>query len=263
MAPIASNLLVLFVIWARHVVAQTCSSPGPLMLPITDLRVNPGVRDSFMKGIPAKIGTPPQDIVILPRASTSFSKANDVIAAVGALQEITTPGTEIGVKRLASTSLAGTERITLGTSNLTTLPIGIPSLRWDNGYTTLHTLCLGSNSTYLNALVQAGQIPSRVWSLFWGRMWTGVGAVDGSLFLGGYGREKVIGHNFTQPLDYSEDTGCWTCMKVTVSNLFVNFRNGTDVSIMTRNSAVQCCIVPHRQLLWEAPDSSTSPSGNF
>lgn len=42
-------------------------------------------------------------------------------------------------------------------------------------------------------------------------------------------------------------------MKVTVNNLFVNFRNGSDFSIMPRNSAVQCCIVPQRQLLWEAP----------
>lgn len=117
----------------------------------------------------------------------------------------------------------------------------------------MHALGLGSNSTYLNALVQTGQIPSRVWSLFWGRMWTDVGAMDGSLVLGGYDREKVIGRNFTQPLDYSEETGCWTGMKVTVNNLFVNFRNGSDFSIMPRNSAVQCCIVPQRQLLWEAP----------
>jgi len=42
-------------------------------------------------------------------------------------------------------------------------------------------------------------------------------------------------------------------MKVTVWNLFVNFRNRTDLSIMPRNSAIQCCIVPQRQLLWEAP----------
>jgi len=42
-------------------------------------------------------------------------------------------------------------------------------------------------------------------------------------------------------------------MKVTVWNLFVNFRNRTDLSIMPRNSAIQCCIVPQLQLLWEAP----------
>lgn len=173
--------------------------------------------------------------------------------AGGAAQEITTSGTEQGVTKLLSTSLAGTDDLEVGLSSRLRLPIGIPRLRWDHGYTTLHALGLGSNSTYLNALVQAGQIPSRVWSIFWGRMWTETGAMDGSVVLGGYDSDKVIGRNYTQPLDYSEETGCWTGMKVTVSNVFVNFRNGTDVSVMPRNSAVQCCIVPQRQLLWEAP----------
>lgn len=282
--------LFLVALRAGHAAAAACGSAEPLVFPITDIQVDPTVRDSFMKGIPAKIGNPPQSIVMLPwsdlnntyiydeqsdcdpsiifndeickvrrggpfieTASTSFSKATDLIAAGGASQEITTPGTEIGVRKLVLSSLAGNEQITLGSSNSTTLPIGIPRLRWDNGYTTLHALGLGSNSTYLNALVRAGQIPSRAWSLFWGRMWTDVGGMDGSLVLGGYDREKVIGRNFTQTLDYSEETGCWTGMKVTVANVFVNFRNGTDVGIMPRNGAIQCCIVPHRQLLWEAP----------
>lgn len=187
--------------------------------------------------------------------SSSFVKASDIVSAGGASQEITTTGTEIGVKKLLSTSLAGTDSLTVASSDSLTLPIGIPRLRWDNGYTTLHALGLGSDSTFLNGLVKAGQIPSRVWSIFWGRMWTDVGAMDGQVVLGGYDQDKVIGRNFTQPLDYSEETGCWTGMKVTVSNLLVNFRNGTDFSIMPRNSAVQTCIVPHRQLLLEAPGS--------
>ncbi|KAK0755095.1 aspartic peptidase domain-containing protein [Schizothecium vesticola] len=273
-------------VWASSVLGQEC---GPVAFPITDVRTDLAAANSFMRGIPAKIGTPPQDIVMLPWAelnntyiydeqsdcdpsiifneqickvrrggyfietdSTSFSKTSDLISAGGASQEITTTGTEIGVKRLISTSLAGRDRLDVG-SGFVNIPLGIPRLRWDNGYTTLHALGLGSNSTYLNALVQAGQIPSRVWSLFWGRMWTDFDAMDGSLVLGGYDREKVIGRNFTQPLDYSEETGCWTGMKVTVNSLLVNFRNGSDFSIMPRNSAVQCCIVPQRQLLWEAP----------
>jgi hypothetical protein len=58
--------------------------------------------------------------------STSFSKATDLIAAGGASQEITTPGTEIGVRKLVLSSFAGNEQITLGNNNSTTLPIGIP-----------------------------------------------------------------------------------------------------------------------------------------
>lgn len=190
--------------------------------------------------------------------SSTWQKASteprDLISAGGAPQEITTAGTEAGVKDLVSTSSSGTERLAVGTAKDVTLPIGIPRQPWDKGYTILHPLGLGSNSTYLSALVKAGQIPSRVWSIFWGRMWTGNADVDGQVVLGGYDQEKVIGRNFTQPLDYSEQTGCWTGMKVTVSDIIINFRNGTDFGIMTPNSALQVCIVPHRQLLLEAPN---------
>jgi hypothetical protein len=185
--------------------------------------------------------------------STSFSKSSDIISAGGASQEISFRGAELGVAKLISTSVGGSDRIAVSNASPATLPIGIPRLRWDNGYTTLHALGLGSNSTYLNAMLQAGQIPSRVWSIFWGRVYTETGAMDGSVVLGGYDREKVTGRNLTQALDYGETSGCWTGMKVTVSDLLVNFRNGTDVSIMPRNSALNFCIVPQRQLLLEAP----------
>ncbi|KAK4157077.1 aspartic peptidase domain-containing protein [Chaetomidium leptoderma] len=246
-----------------------------------------------MRGIPVKVGTPLQSIVMLPwpdfnntyiydeeaycdpsiiwnnkiceirrggyfleTESTSFTKSSDLVAAGGAGQELAVRGSELGVAKLLSTSLGGTDLLSAGSSgNLTSMPLGIPRMRWDNGYSILHALGLGSNSTYLNSLVHAGQIPSRVWSMFWGRTWTGAKTdIDGVLVLGGYDKEKVIGRNMTQLLDYSQETGCWTGMKVTVSDVFVNFRNGTDVSIMPRSSAAQCCIVPQRQLLWEAPD---------
>ena len=73
------------------------------------------------------------------------------------------------------------------------------------------------------------------------------------LVLGGYDREKVIGPNFPQRLDYSEARGCWTGMMATVVNLQVNFRNGSAVSMMPPNLQVPSCIVPQRQLLWEGP----------
>lgn len=163
---------------------------------------------------------------------------------------------EKGVAKLLSTSLAGTERLDVGSiENFTTMPIGIPRFRWDHGYTQAHALGLGANSTLLNALVEAGRIPSRVWSIFWGRMWTGRDAtdLDGSLVLGGYDQEKIIGSNVTLPLDYSDETGCSTGMMVTVSDVLVNFRNGSDHSVMGRSSGVKCCIVPQRQLVWEGP----------
>ncbi|CAM1510624.1 Fc.00g009590.m01.CDS01 [Cosmosporella sp. VM-42] len=189
-------------------------------------------------------------------ASKTFEKADDIAAAGGARTEVTYEGSEIGIKKLISTSLAGTDTLVLnGSDSLTYFPIGIPRLRWDSGYTMLHALGLGSNSTYLNALQSAGDLPSRVWSIFWGRMWID-NPIDGSVVLGGYDEEKVIGKNYTAPLDYDDYTGtggCWTGMKVIVSDIRLNFRDGSDESIFPSSTALPVCLVPQRQLLLEAP----------
>ncbi|KAK0721265.1 aspartic peptidase domain-containing protein [Apiosordaria backusii] len=290
--PITSTFV--FTTWIGRVLSAGCDPVPPLALPITDIKISSSIANSFMRGIPVNIGTPPQSIVVLPwpdlnntsiydeqsncdssiiwndqiceirrggyfleTESTTFTMSADLIAAGGTPNELNTPGIELGVSKLLSTSLAGTETLTTG-PNITkalTIPIGIPRLRWDNGYTMLHAMGMGSNSTFLHALVAAGQISSRVWSIWWGRMWTETNAMDGSLVLGGYDKEKVTGRNVTLPLDYTPQSGCWTGMKVTVSNLMINFRNGTDVGILPRNSALQFCIVPQRQLLMEAPNS--------
>ena len=67
MSSMTSLLLVstLLAAWALHVRA-TRGSGAPIALPITDVQVVPSISDSLMKGIPAKIGTPPQNIVLLP-----------------------------------------------------------------------------------------------------------------------------------------------------------------------------------------------------
>jgi hypothetical protein len=49
----------------------TCASPcdtEPLSLPIRDVQILPNVKNSLMTGIPAKIGSPEQNIVLLPWA---------------------------------------------------------------------------------------------------------------------------------------------------------------------------------------------------
>lgn len=178
-----------------------------------------------------------------------------MVAAGGASQEITgVTGEETGIASLLSTSADGAETLTVGSTNLSGYPIGIPRLNWDHGYTTLHALGLGSNSTYLNSLVQAGQIASRVWSIFWGRMWVD-DWLNGSIVLGGYDSELVSGNNYTQALDYSNTTGCWTGMKVTITGITLNTRDGQDLSLLPLNTALPVCIVPQRQLLIEAPQS--------
>lgn len=45
--------------------ASACDDE-PLSFPITDVQVDPKVADSFIKGIPAQIGNPPQNIVLMP-----------------------------------------------------------------------------------------------------------------------------------------------------------------------------------------------------
>lgn len=42
-------------------------------------------------------------------------------------------------------------------------------------------------------------------------------------------------------------------MKVVVSDIKLNFPDGEDVSFYPTNYALPACIVPHRQLLIEAP----------
>ncbi|ROV96865.1 hypothetical protein VPNG_09261 [Cytospora leucostoma] len=262
---------------------------GPISVPLKDTQVLPDVNGSYMIGLSTQVGSPPQDILMLPwaelnntwiydyepycddtvlwndlmcqvrrgnffyeNASSTYDEETSMVAAGGASNETNDEGAETGIPDLLSESLDGTDTIAVGSLNLTTFPLGIPRLEWDHGYTTLHALGLGSNSTFLNSLVQAGSIASRVWSIFWGRMWVD-DWVDGSVVFGGYNSELVSGENHTQALDYSDDTGCWTGMKVVVSDIKLNSLNGEDVSIFPNNYALPACIVPHRQLLIEAP----------
>jgi len=301
MALLILHILLCIITAAGQSSAVECSPAKAVALPIKDVLVDPSIADSFMRGIPARIGSPPQPIVLLPwpelnntwiydghagcdpvlglsettcrvrrgayfssDTSQSFKKTNDVVIAGGSANEITTLGTEVDVGRLVSTSLGGTDVFAVGDDGdnsqqavVNSMPLGVPRLNWDHGYTTLHTLGLGSDSVYLNALVKAGKIPSRVWSLFWGRT-AGPNQIDGSIVLGGYDREKVVGQNYTQRLDYSEATGCWTGMKITVSGIEANFVNGANKNIIDKDQPLSVCLVPQRQHLLEAPLSVQS-----
>lgn len=185
-------------------------------------------------------------------ASSTFRKETDIAAAGGAGQETNVTGSEVGIPSLISTSLIGVDGLGLEESNLTNFPMGIPRMNWDHGYTILHAMGMGSNSTVLNRLVETGQTASRVWSIFWGRMWND-DPMDGSVVLGGYDSMKVIGQNYTHALDYSNITGCWTGMKITITGIDLVDRTGSTTSILPPSMTVDVCIVPQRQLLMEAP----------
>ncbi|KAI0444574.1 aspartic peptidase domain-containing protein [Xylaria telfairii] len=274
--------------------ATPCEEIKPLAFPITDVQILPNDPESLTKGIPAGVGTPGQNIVFLPWPelnntwiydeqpfcdpsiifndvicrvrrgnlysegnSSSYQKTEDIPSAGGAPVETQGEGAELGIGKLLGTSVAVQDSLNIGSVKIAKpYPFGVPRLSWDHGYTISHALGLGSNSTLLNILVQTNQIGSRVWSIFWGRMWVDPeDAIDGSLVLGGYDTQKIIGKNYTQPLDYSDTTGCWTGMKVQVSSVKLNILNGDEVELLPQNTIVDTCIVPQRQLLLEGPEA--------
>lgn len=119
------------------------------------------------------------------------------------------------------------------------LPIGIPREQWDYGYSFLHPLGMGPNSTYLNALYNANMIRSRVWSFFYGRWWNS-NPINGSMVIGGYDEALIVGMKYTAPLDYSGD--CFTGVKMNVLDITLNFRNGTNAKLLS--SETPACIIP-------------------
>lgn len=189
----------------------------------------------------------------LPGESTSWSNKQDVRAAGGGAVETQGIGAELGISKLVDSSPGGTDTLDVGSNgNLSNYPVGLPNFKWDFGYSTLHALGLGQNSTYLNALLASNQIGARVWSMWWGRTWLTSTPMNGSIVLGGYDRKKVAGDNHTQALDFSA-TGCWTGMRVTITDIRLNFRDGTDRTLFKPNTVLQCCIAPQNQLLLAAP----------
>ena len=60
-------LLCLGLSFCATALAVSCSSK-PFALPITDVQVEANLTNSFMYGIPVQIGSPVQDIVMLPWA---------------------------------------------------------------------------------------------------------------------------------------------------------------------------------------------------
>ena len=108
-----------------------------------------------------------------------------------------------------------------------------------------NTLGLGRNSTLLSALVSAGTIATRTFSLFQG--WTGAQAqyqTDGSLILGGYDSAKITGNNVTLP--FAVDDSCIGGLVISVTDINMNLRNGSNISIIgkSQGSAMRACIEP-------------------
>ncbi|KAI0893467.1 acid protease [Annulohypoxylon nitens] len=292
-----STLLLRVIGLVVNVYATRCDEMTPLSIPIKEFSVSNGfANDSYMEGIAASVGTIPQDIVLLPwpelnntwlydqgfcdsihiqdfagcqahrghyyleSISTTWMKAGDVVAAGGAPIEVGTQE-EAGIGQLVASSLGGVDVFSLNTSNFSiAFPIGIPTMNWDDGATMLHAMGLGKNSTIINALFDAGLIGSRVWSIFWGRLWADIdgSTIPGSIVFGGYDQQKTIGKGYTHSLDFSEDSGCRTGMRVYITKLTLHSTNVSNAELLEPTTQIIACIVPQHQLLLDGPASVSS-----
>lgn len=116
-------------------------------------------------------------------------------------------------------------------------------------------LGLGLKSSVLNTLYTTGKIASRSWSMFWGRTGgTEDTQLDGNFLLGGYDRAKTTGQNYTRALTPA-DSSCTTKMLVTITDIQINFPNGTDASLFgsSQSAAMTACIVPEYPVLMTLP----------
>lgn len=136
--------------------------------------------------------------------------------------------------------LIGIETIRIGSSlPLSNFPVILsPSLLGGQ-----NILGLARNSTLLNRLSSDGLIASRAWGYYQG--WTGAETqhqLDGSLVLGGYDEAKTIGKNAS--FFFGGEGTCNSGLSFTISDIKMNFLNGTHVSIIdpSPGSAMGACL---------------------
>lgn len=73
--------------------------------------------------------------------------------------------------------------------------------------------------------------------------------IDGSLVLGGYNKAKVItNNNMTETFNYTQ---CPTSLLTSLTDVILNFRNGTNTSLWTNSTLLvtAVCIWPSRPML--------------
>lgn len=122
-------------------------------------------------------------------------------------------------------------------------------------YDPLNIIGMSAGSLFLNTLYQAGKIASRSFGYFWGL--DGASArdqMDGSFVVGGYDRAKTIGSPYTGTI--SSQPNCPSGLLVTIRDIVLNFRNGTDQSIFPSDNggtALLACVYPELPVLMDMP----------
>ncbi|CAD6441237.1 83daef0f-924e-4d40-95f0-5487f05f15bb [Sclerotinia trifoliorum] len=261
-------------IFLARLVSATCTVP-PIPVRIGNVTLSTG---ETARGLDLSVGNPEQHFAFLPQwplnnsfiygsdgfCGSSWSSAACTTFRGGSYDEFASKSRGVPADNSYPSDASLYPALTMVSDNITlssnvsilNFPIGIPKADWgEQGYYPQMAIGLGANSTILNTLYSSGQIASRTWSMFWGR--TGATAatqLDGGFVFGGYDRAKVVGANYTRSLTYSRPS-CFSGMLVTITNMVLNFPNGTDASIFggIESDAIQACIEPSYPVLLTVP----------
>ncbi|RMZ69329.1 aspartic-type endopeptidase [Pyrenophora seminiperda CCB06] len=142
--------------------------------------------------------------------------------------------------------IADTLRFGTNTS-LSSFRFGVPQQDLNQAFANQSQLGLGRNSSFLRALVSAGDIGTKAYSIFWELVG---GPTEkqtwGSLVLGGLDRSLIADQNDNFTASLYQGGRCGTGMVVAISDILLNWPNGTDMSIFmgSQSAAIQACISP-------------------
>ncbi|KAF7897927.1 uncharacterized protein EAF01_008893 [Botrytis porri] len=274
----AGRLQLMIKIWLLILHASlssaACSVP-PIPIRIGNVTLSTG---EIARGLDLSVGNPEQHFAFLPQwplnnsfiygtdgfCGSSWSTAACTTFRGGSYNEFASKSRGVPATNAYPSDASPYPQLTMVSDNITLssnvsmldFPIGIPKADWgEQSYYPQMAIGLGTNSTILNTLYSSGQIASRTWSMFWGRTGaTSATQLDGGFVFGGYDRAKVTGANYTRSLTYSK-TSCFSGMLVTITNMVLNFPNGTDASIFggIESDAIQACIEPSYPVLLTIP----------
>ncbi|KAJ4415386.1 hypothetical protein N0V82_007381 [Gnomoniopsis sp. IMI 355080] len=275
--------VLFYLAWAVVVRAQSTSStasacvPSPKSVEIRNVSIANSPDNAVARGIAISIGTPAQDFAFMPYSFVFDARNNcgyggnfpDVsnaacitwrggayLASASKTVQRSTNYTVTDPSPYPSTS-AYSDLWTVGDEiALSTYSFGVPVNDWgEQYYTPQNLLGLGSQSTFLNDLKEAGIIGSRTWSIFWGLDGASVDAnTNGSMVFGGYDKNKVYGANYTAKLNY---TNCKWGIQAELSAFSMVDTGGTVTSMSAGDTDITeplfACIDPAEPGMFNIP----------
>ncbi|KAJ3534674.1 hypothetical protein NM208_g7443 [Fusarium decemcellulare] len=245
--------------------------PSPLALPIENVTLHSGY---VRRGVAISVGEPAQKLSFIPRWNnnntfiygpkcgqpSTFTRAecNTWRGGLYEPKNSTIDGTlkkdylPVSENWASNTYNMFTSTLRLGDAfTLKDFPMAQPvdPDGWGLlGYSPQHILGMGPDSTLLSSLRNAGRIASKSVGYYWGPdSADSKGDAPGSFVLGGYDRAKTYGDG--HQIEYTLGrVDCLSKMMVSISDLVLNFPNGTSRSIFPSDhdgSTLDACIYPH------------------